>query len=53
VFDDPVKVVGKAASAAKRSASIATKAVAEFFRNGNNYVVRPSTTRSSTDSEKP
>jgi hypothetical protein len=33
-----VKVVGKAASAAKRSASIATKAVAKFFRNGNNYV---------------
>lgn len=33
-----VKSAGKVASAAKRSASIATKATAKFFRNGNNYV---------------
>ena len=32
------KVVGKVASAAGRGASVATKATAKFFRNGNNYL---------------
>lgn len=32
------KVVGKVASAAGRGASVATKATAEFFRNGNDHL---------------
>jgi hypothetical protein len=33
-----VKIVGRAVSAARRSASTATRSVAKFFRNGNNYL---------------